>query len=72
LEAAGGILHLVFFIATIATLSAMTERSTTEFVFKTITTGLSGWSNPGVSFGIGLLTAVFPLAGNSRAPKALI
>jgi choline transport protein len=71
LETAGGILHVVFFIITIVTLSTMAERSTTEYVFKTITTGISGWSNPGVSFGIGLLTVVFPLAGESRQPKAL-
>ena len=64
LEMIGAILHVVFFIVTIITLAAMANRSTVDYVFNTLTTGVSGWTNPGVSFGIGLLTAVFPLAGN--------
>src|SRR5262249_22767912 len=64
LEMIGAILHVVFFIVTIITLAAMAERSSVDYVFKTLTTGVSGWTNPGVSFGIGLLTSVFPLAGN--------
>ena|SRR5579871_3676059 len=63
LEMIGAVLHVVFFIVTIITLTTMAERSTVDYVFKTITTGVSGWTNPGVSFGIGLLTAVFPIAG---------
>jgi len=64
IEMIGAVLHVVFFIATLITLAAMAERSTVDYVFKTITTGISGWTNPGVSFGIGLLTSVFPLVGN--------
>ena len=63
LETFGGILHIVFFIVSIITLAVMAQRSTNDFVFKTLVTGVSGWTNPGVSFGIGLLTVVFPLAG---------
>ena len=62
-ETIGAILHVTFFIATIVTLSVLAEHSTTDFVFKTIVTDVSGWSNPGISFGIGLLTVVLPLAG---------
>jgi len=62
-ETIGGILHVVFFIVSIITLTALAQRSTIDFVFKTIVTGVSGWTNPGISFGIGLLTVVFPLAG---------
>jgi len=63
LETMGGILHIVFFIVTIITLTVLAQRSTTDFVFKTLVTGVSGWTNRGVSFGIGLLTVVFPVAG---------
>jgi hypothetical protein len=52
----GGILHILLFIVTITTLAAMAQHSTTGFVFKTLVTGVSGWTNPGISFGIGLLT----------------
>jgi len=62
-ETIGGILHVVFFIVSIITLTTLAQRSTTGFVFKTLVTGVSGWTNPGVSFGIGLLTVVFPVAG---------
>jgi hypothetical protein len=58
LETIGSIVHVVFFIVTIITLSTLAEYSTTDYVFKTITTGISGWTNPGVSFGNGLLTVV--------------
>jgi hypothetical protein len=63
LETIGGILHVVFFIVTIVVLTVLAQRSTTDFVFKTLVTGVSGWTNPGVSFGIGLLTVIFPVAG---------
>jgi choline transport protein len=62
-ETVAAILHVVFFFATIVTLTVLAERSTNDFVFKTIVTGVSGWTNPGISFGIGLLTVVLPLAG---------
>lgn len=62
-ELIGAIIHVVFFLITIVTLTSLARRSTTDFVFKTLVTGVSGWTNPGVSFGIGLLTVVFPLAG---------
>lgn len=62
-ETIGGILHIAMFLVTIITLTVLAERSTTDFVFKTLLTGVSGWTNPGVSFGIGLLTVVYPVAG---------
>ena len=63
LETLGAILHIGFFIATIITLTVLAQHSTTDFVFKTLVTGVSGWTNRGASFGIGLLTVVFPVAG---------
>ena len=71
LETIGGVLHVVFFIVTIVTLGTMAQRSTTDYVFKTITTGISGWTNPGISFGIGLLTVIFPLAGEFTSTRIL-
>jgi choline transport protein len=58
-ETLGGILHVVVFIVSIITLAVMARHSTTDFVFKTLLTGVSGWTNPGVSFGIGLLSVAY-------------
>jgi amino acid transporter len=63
LETIGGICHVLFFIATITVLSTLAERSTTDFVFKTLTNDVSGWRNPGVAWCLGLLTTVFPTTG---------
>lgn len=61
LETVGGIFHVLFFIVVIAVMATMSERSTPEFVFKTLTNDVSGWTNPGVSWCLGLLTTVFPI-----------
>ncbi|KAF2673819.1 amino acid transporter [Microthyrium microscopicum] len=63
LESLGGIIHVIFFIVNIIVLSVLARRSTTDFVFKTLTHDISGWTNPGVAFGLGLLTMTFPLGG---------
>jgi choline transport protein len=59
---AGG-LHFLIFIAMIITLAALAERSTPQFVFKNFTQGLSGWENPGVTWGLGLLTVTYAVNG---------
>jgi hypothetical protein len=69
LEAVGAVLHVLFFIVSIITLVVLAQRSTASFVFQTLTHGVSGWNNPAVAFGIGLLTVTFPLTG--MAPKPL-
>jgi hypothetical protein len=61
LETIGGVFHVLFFIAVVITLTTLAERSTTDFVFKTLTTNVSGWSNPGIAWNLGLLTTVFPI-----------
>lgn len=53
----------MFFIIAIATLSVLAERSSPQFVFENFTKGISGWENPGVTWGIGLLTATFAVNG---------
>jgi choline transport protein len=62
-ELLGGIFHIIFFIASVITLAVLARRSTVDFVFKTLTTGASGWNNSGASFGIGLLTLTFAISG---------
>jgi amino acid transporter len=61
LETAGGIFHVIFFVAIVATLTTLSKRSTPSFVFKTLHTD-SGWDNPGVAFSIGMLATAFPIS----------
>jgi choline transport protein len=63
LEIIGGVTHILFLILFVVTLAVMAPRSTASFVFTQTLTGLSGWSNVGVQWNIGLLSAVFPLGG---------
>ncbi|KAF2252416.1 amino acid transporter, partial [Trematosphaeria pertusa] len=86
LETIGGICHVLFFITVIAVLAVTAERSTTDFVFKTLTHDVSGWTNPGVAWCLGLLTTVFPITSfdgvlhmidetkepRKRVPKSMI
>jgi hypothetical protein len=65
-ELVGGIFHIIFFITSIITLVVLASRSTVDFVFNTLTTGLSGWNNPGVCWGLGLLTLTFSISGMQR------
>jgi len=62
-ELLGGLLHIIFFITSIITLVVLARRSTADFVFKTLTTGQVGWNNPGVCWGLGLLTVTFAVSG---------
>jgi choline transport protein len=64
LEAIGAICHVVFFIVSIITLVVLAQRSTVDYVFKTLTHDVSGWTSPVVAWGIGLLTVTYPLTGN--------
>ena len=67
LELIGGICHIVFFMINILTLAVLARRSTNDYVFKTLTHDVSGWTNPAVAWGIGLLTVVWPVSGNTSA-----
>jgi amino acid transporter len=60
-ETIGGVCHVIFFIAVIVTVVCLGERSTSDFVFKTLTHGFSGWTNPGIAFNLGLITMTFPI-----------
>ncbi|PVH99996.1 amino acid transporter [Periconia macrospinosa] len=86
LETIGGIFHVLFFITVITVLSVTAKRSTTAFVFQTLTHNVSGWNNPGVAWCLGLLTTVFPITSfdgvlhmidetkepRKRVPKSMI
>ena len=63
LETAGAVCHVVFFVVSIATLAAMGEKSTAGYVFGTLTHDVSGWKQPAVAWGLGLLTVTYPLTG---------
>lgn len=67
-ETSGGVFHIIFFIVSIITLAVLAERSTPDFVFETLTRGESGWNNPGVSFGLGLLTITYSVSGQQWHP----
>jgi choline transport protein len=57
--------HIVFFFVSIITLAVLAQRSTATYVFHTLTHDISGWTNPAVAWGIGLLTVTYPLTGES-------
>ncbi|KAF9895273.1 hypothetical protein FE257_000176 [Aspergillus nanangensis] len=63
IEVAAGIMHVVFLPVTIATFVILAPRNPNAFVWDTFISGLSGWSNPGVVFSIGLLGVITPLSG---------
>jgi hypothetical protein len=67
LEIVGGVTHILFLIVYVVILAVMAPRSTASFVFTQTLTGLSGWSNRGIQWNIGLLSAVFPLVGMCRS-----
>jgi choline transport protein len=62
-EIIGGLCHFLFFIVAIVILSVLAARSTPQFVFHDLTRGLSGWENPGVSWGLGLLPVTNAVIG---------
>jgi len=72
LEMISGICHVIFFFVSIITLAVLSRRSTSEFVFDTLTHDLSGWTNPAVAWGIGLLTVTFPITSESDDPEAYV
>jgi hypothetical protein len=65
LQTIGAICHVVFFLVSMITLLVLARRSTPGFVFATLTHDLSGWNNPTVAWGIGLLTVTYSVAGES-------
>jgi choline transport protein len=63
LETTGAIGHVACFFASTITLAALADKSSASYVFNTLTNDISGWTNPAVAWGIGLLTVTLPLSG---------
>jgi choline transport protein len=63
-EVAGGICCIVFFLINVITLGVLAEKTTTDFVFKTLIHEAPGWSNPGIAWCLGLLAPVSALIGS--------
>ncbi|KAI0149450.1 amino acid/polyamine transporter I [Pestalotiopsis sp. NC0098] len=63
MEWIGALGHGIFWVASIAVLSALSTRSSHAAVWASLTTGESGWAQPGVAFGIGVLPLAFPTTG---------
>jgi len=63
LEIVGGVCHFVFFFCTVITLGVLAQRSSSHFVWATLVNNVSGWTNPGAAFCIGLLSPTFVLSG---------
>ncbi|KAI8933078.1 hypothetical protein NX059_009723 [Plenodomus lindquistii] len=61
-----GVLHVVGFLVIVIILGVMAPKNTASFVFTEVTNS-SGWSNDGVSWLVGLLSAVYPLLGYDAA-----
>jgi amino acid transporter len=61
-----GILHVAGVIAIIIVLGIMAPKNSANFVFVQIS-NTSGWSNDGVSWLVGLLSAVYPFLGYDAA-----
>ncbi|KAH8890093.1 amino acid transporter [Thozetella sp. PMI_491] len=61
-----GVIHVGAFIAILIVLGVMAEKNTSSFVFVEFQNS-SGWSNDGVSWLVGLLSAVYPFLGYDAA-----
>ena len=63
METVGAVVHGAFFIATVILLGVSGPRVPDSQVWNNLTVGASGWTLPGVTFGLGLLPAAFSTAG---------
>ncbi|KAH7021494.1 amino acid permease [Microdochium trichocladiopsis] len=61
-----GVLHIAGLAAIMVTLGVMSEKNTPDFVFTEVVNS-SGWANDGISWLIGLQSAVFPMLGYDAA-----
>lgn len=57
-----GVIHVAGFVGIIVTLGVMSEKASAENVFVDFVNS-SGWTNDGVSWLIGLISAVYPFLG---------
>jgi hypothetical protein len=71
LETIGGICHVIFFIVSITVLAVLARRGSSEFVWNTLTHDVSGWTNPAICRGIGIMTVAFPITSESGRSEIL-
>ena len=64
IESLAGICHILFFFALLIPLVYLAPQSKASFVFGAFENH-GGWKQDGISWCVGLLTAVFPLVGKS-------
>lgn len=57
-----GFLHGAGFLAILVVLGVMAPKNTASFVFKEVTNS-SGWESDGISWLVGLISAVYPFLG---------
>jgi len=69
IEIIGAIFVFVFFIVSITVLTTLAQKGTSKFVFTTLTHDVSGWNDPVICLGIGVLTAAVSLVGKLADPK---
>jgi hypothetical protein len=72
IEIIGAVSVFVFFIVSVAVLAALAQKSTSKFVFTTLTHDLSGWNDPTICLGIGVLTAAVSLVGELADWKPVV
>ncbi|KAM0237823.1 hypothetical protein ACHAP5_008892 [Fusarium lateritium] len=61
-----GIIHITGFVAIVIVLGVMSPKNSASFVFTEVTS-YSGWKSEGVSWLVGLLSAVYPFLGYDAA-----
>jgi hypothetical protein len=71
IEWIGAICHFATFIASIIVLAVMGQWGNSKYVWKTLTHDQSGWTDPAICWGIGLITLTLPLSGESVWLKVL-
>lgn len=57
-----GIIHIAGFVGILATLAAMAKKTTSQVVFLDFVNS-SGWGSDGISWLVGLVSAVYPFLG---------
>jgi choline transport protein len=63
LELVAGICHVAFFVALLIPLVVLSPKSSAKFVFTKLINDQSGWTNPGITWCIGLLTVTWCFVG---------
>lgn len=57
-----GVIHVTAFVAIVIVLGVMSKKNTASFVFTEFSNN-SGWPSDGISWLVGLLSAVYPFLG---------